>query len=264
MPKTDAIAFFHLEGDWFVGNDPARGPWHVGACHAGPVTGVIARALEDAVPDKQLTRLTVTFRRPVPMAGFRITADIERDGRNATSASATLLDREGKVCAAADSLHLVSNDFGPLPTASVPHPDFDAAEIGEFPVERAAHGEPFFFHGIEVAYPLGETGGLGPTMLWMRTLPLIDGEAPSPFQLLCPLADCGNGISRNADVPDATFVNPDLTVVVYRLPESEWLAADAMSFWEPTGIGMSQSTLYDTKGAIGVAIQTLLVKPENR
>ena len=95
----------------------------------------------------------------------------------------------------------------------------------------------------------------------MRTLPIVDGEAPSPFQSLCPLADCGNGISRNSTFAEATFVNPDLTIAVFRLPESEWLAASARSFWEPTGVGLSQAQLYDTKGAIGFALQTLIVKP---
>jgi hypothetical protein len=100
--------------------------------------------------------------------------------------------------------------------------------------------------------------------MWMKTLPIVEGEIASPFQRLCTIADCGNGISRNAEFTDASFINADLTINVFRLPESEWLASQAKSFWESTGIGMSHATLFDTRGAIGVALQTLIVKPSAR
>ena len=143
----------------------------------------------------------------------------------------------------------------------MPAPDFSKASPGAFPVERAVHGLPFFSSGIEVAYPPGETSDAGPTTLWMRALPIIDGEQCSPFQRLCPLADCGNGISRNSTFAEATFVNPDLTINIFRLPASDWLASSAMSFWEPSGVGMSQAQLFDTRGPIGYALQSLIIRP---
>ena len=261
MIDSGVGAFFHLDGDLVVGNDAARGPWSADACHAGPVTAVLARALEQVVPGRQLARVTVTFQRPVPMAGFRIDAKLTRDGRNVAAAEARLIADDGKICADATSLFIIAADHGVLPTSTLPGPEFSDAVAGPFPVERAVHGLPFFSSGIEVAYPPGETPDPGPTTVWMRTLPIVDGERPSPFQALCPLADCGNGISRNSTFDVATFVNPDLTIGIFRLPESEWLASAARSFWEPTGIGLSQAQLYDTKGAIGCALQTLIVQP---
>ena len=261
MIESADKAFFRIDGDLVVGNDAARGPWSADACHAGPVTAVLVRALEAVLPGKQLARVTVTFHRPVPIDGFRVAASVDRDGRNGATATATLTASDGKVCAEASSLFIMTSAHGPLPTASLPGPDLSQAAQGPFPIERAVHGLPFFNSGIEVAYPPGETPEPGPTTLWMRTLPIVEGEAPSPVQSLCPLADCGNGISRNSTFAEATFVNPDLTVTVFRLPESEWLAASAHSFWEPTGIGLSQAQLYDTRGAIGFALQALVVKP---
>jgi len=259
--ESDAAAFFHLDGDVIIGNDAARGPWSADACHAGPVSGVLVRAIEQAAPDKQLARVTMSFQRPIPIAGFRITAVVERDGRSTAATTAQLADRDGNVCAVACGLHLARHDFDTLPTATVPAPRFADAVAGTFPVEHATHGLPFFRSGIEVAYPPGETPDPGPTCVWMRTLPLIEGERPSPFQSLCPLADCGNGVSRNSRFAEATFINPDLTIAVFRLPESEWLASRAISFWEPTGIGLSHAQLFDTTGAIGYALQTLLIRP---
>ncbi|MEO0617507.1 MAG: acyl-CoA thioesterase domain-containing protein, partial [Pseudomonadota bacterium] len=64
MPATDGDAFFERDGNWYVGNDAARGPWDPNGCHAGPVTGALAGAAERLFPRRQLTRLTVTYLRP--------------------------------------------------------------------------------------------------------------------------------------------------------------------------------------------------------
>ena len=260
--SNDKRAFFSIhDRDWFVGNDGARGPWSVDACHAGPVTGLIVRALEQTVTDKQLVRITTDYARPIPISGFRIDVEITRSGRAAAAAIAKLSDAGGKVCATASSLHLVKADFDALPTTVEAGPSRDEATPGRFAVEHAHHEMPFFRDSIEVAYPPGENNEPGPTTLWMKTPPVLEHEVPSPFQRICPLADCGNGTSRNAELTDMTFVNPDLTIVLHRLPESEWLASSAVSFWEPTGIGLSRATLYDEKGSVGVALQTLLIQP---
>jgi hypothetical protein len=138
------------------------------------VAAVIARALERVALEKQLTRLTINFRRPIPISGFRVDAEIERNGRSATTAMATLWDEDDQICATASSLHLVTHSYANLPSASVPHPSFEEAKSGDFPAERALHDLPFFSSGIEVAYPPGETGDPGPTTLWMRTIVVSD------------------------------------------------------------------------------------------
>ena len=146
-------AFFRANNDWFVGNGASRGPWTADACHAGPVAAVIARALERVVLEKQLTRLTINFRRPIPISGFRVDAEIERNGRSATTAMATLCDEDDQICATASSLHLVTHSYANLPSASVPHPSFEEAKSGDFFAKRALHGLPFFSSGVEESVP---------------------------------------------------------------------------------------------------------------
>lgn len=46
---AEASAFFALDKEVFVGLDPARGPWSPDHCHAGPVSGLIARSVEAIV-----------------------------------------------------------------------------------------------------------------------------------------------------------------------------------------------------------------------
>ena len=95
----------------------------------------------------------------------------------------------------------------------------------------------------------------------MRALPLLPDETPSGFQRIAPLADCGNAVSRNADLDTFGFLNTDLTILLHRDPVGEWCGSDAVSRWEPTGHGMSDALLFDERGPIGRAIQTLIVSP---
>lgn len=254
-----AAFFRELKTNQFVGNDSARGPWSADACHAGPPSGLVARAVEKLVQDKQLVRLTLDMVRPIPLAGFTIAAKIVKQGRMLTTCAVVLSDQDGKACINATSVHLKTQVTKELPSAVIVGPVFEDAIPGYFPTMLVNHDKPTFAQSVEVAYPPGEDSAPGPTTIWMRSHQLLEGEQPSPFQSLCPLADCGNGISRNTNLSEASFVNPDLTIAVHRAPQSEWLASQAISFWQPSGLGMSQATLFDTKGAVGVATQTLLV-----
>ncbi len=77
-----ATYFTHPPEGVFLGNDPARGPWSPDHCHAGPVTGLVARAAESAVgPDKMLTRLTLDVLRPLPVTGLVIETELTRNTR---------------------------------------------------------------------------------------------------------------------------------------------------------------------------------------
>lgn len=254
-----ADAFFQRNGDWLVGTDAARGPWATDACHAGPVTGALAGRAEAAIPDKQLVRLTANFTRAVPMAGFRLTAETLRSGRTTAMVRIELRDRSERLSATADCLFL-GTEPNELPTATLPFPAFEDSVPGRFPVKEALHGERMFGHFVEIRYPDGEDNRPGPTSLWMRTPAIVADERPTPFQVACPVADCGNGISRNAEFVNTSCVNADLTLSLFRLPASDWILSQSISFWERNGIGMSHAMLFDRDGPIGVALQSLLLR----
>jgi hypothetical protein len=50
-------------------------------------------------------------------------------------------------------------------------------------------------------------------------------------------------------------------VHIHRLPEGEWVCLDAVTLPERTGIGMADTRLFDERGSLGRAVQTLLVAP---
>lgn len=254
--------FFTTEdNEWFSPTDHTRGPWHVEHCHAGPPTGLIARAVEQLAPLQRLTRLTVNLHRPIPFSGFRISAGVEKSGRVVTTCHAAIIDQQGKVCANATSLHMTRQPEAKLPTHKRPPANPDDATIGLFPIQQTLHNKPAFNgNGVEVKYPPGHDHRPGPTIAWMKTVPLLLTEVPSPFQRLCPMADCGNAIGRNADPAEVNFMNPDLSIHCHRDPVGEWIGSEVAGYWEPDGIGMADAHLFDASGSIGRAVQTLFLR----
>ncbi len=94
----------------------------------------------------------------------------------------------------------------------------------------------------------------------MRTIALLAGEAMSPFQRLCPIADCTNAFSRHLD-DEVAYMNADLTVVAHRDPVGDWVGSHARSTWEPHGVASATATLFDATGAVGSAAQILVLAP---
>jgi acyl-CoA thioesterase len=253
-------AFFFEDDDYLVAHDAARGPWSADACHAGPVSGLLARAAESQVSDKQLVRLSANFVRPVPMSGIRIECEVLQNGRIAAGVSVTAFDRSGKVCVSATTTHIVVETVDNLLTPDCPPPPVSDEEPYDFIVSKAPHGQRFISNFVETRYSPDSRRKLGPNTLWMRTPPLLATEDTSRFQQVCTLADCGNAISCNHKMTEVSCVNPDITIALHRLPESDWLASKAISHWQQTGIGLSHATLFDEVGEIGYAIQSLVLR----
>lgn len=136
----------------------------------------------------------------------------------------------------------------------------------EFP--DAGGEEPFFpvpydigYHtAMEYRFAAGSFIAPGPATCWMRMrVPLVDEEEPSPLARVLVAADSGNGVSSALDWRRYLFVNPDLTVHLHRYPTGEWVCLDARTSVDPDGIGMTETALYDRRGALGRAAQSLFV-----
>lgn len=74
-------------------------------------------------------------------------------------------------------------------------------------------------------------------------------------------ADSGNGISAVLDFQSHLFINTDLTVHLYRMPEGEWVCIDAETRQDATGIGVAQSIIWDEQHRHGAGAQSLLIAP---
>lgn len=115
--------------------------------------------------------------------------------------------------------------------------------------------------GVEIRAPGGRSD-LAPNWVWVRLkLPLLPREQPSGLVRVCAAADFPNGISFVVDPRKITYVNPDITVYLDRLPVGDWVMVDARTWLQPRGTGWAEGALYDEKGRIGRSMQALLVEP---
>ena len=254
-------------GEWFTPTDHSRGPWDGDSCHAGPPTGLLVRSMERALPDVRLARITVELAKPIPMAGFHIAAEVTRRGRTVATTRATVVDGEGEVRATATGLHAAIQQpplfDGPLDNSGVPTPRLADARAGA--LSRSTLGATTGSLGSAARRCACATRpvsahGPGSSTVWMNTAPLIPGETPSPFQAICPLADCGNAFSRHAEPWQVQFANVDLTIALHRDPVGEWFGSRTVSWWQPGGVGLADAVLFDDEGPVGRALQTIVLR----
>jgi len=253
--------FYSEDNEWFQPTSHTRGPWDEHACHAGPPTALLARAVELLLPEQRLTRLSVNLLRPIPFKLLRVEATVQRQGRTVSVTEASLIDNTGKPIVSAQGMHLTPTSHQNLATQTKRIGNPEDALPGDFPITQSLHDKPAFNGvGVCVRYPAGHDHLPGPTTAWLKTVPLLDYELPSPFQRICPLADCGNAFGRNSEPCDVTFMNTDLTIVLHRDPEGDWMGTQSHGYWEPNGIGLADAMLFDHRGCVGHAMQTLVLR----
>jgi hypothetical protein len=255
------VAFFTARGTRFQPSELTRGPWDPDAQHAGPPAALLARALEGAgeASGKQIGRVTFEILRPVPLAELRVEARVVRPGRSVELLEAELSDADGVlVRASAWRLRTEAVELDPAPAVEPPAHGPDDGEHRDFFPTGADVG---YHTAMEYRFVSGSFLEPGPAVVWMRMRhPLVEGEEPSPLQRVAVAADSGNGVSSALDYRRFVFINTDLTLHLHRLPETEWVCLDATTRPEPHGVGMADTLLWDERGRIGRAAQTLLVR----
>jgi hypothetical protein len=261
---VDAL-FEVLGDDRYLPTDAARGPWSRDALHGGPVGALLAGAAEALLDGLHPARVSVELLRPAPVAPLTVGTRVVRPGRKVRLVAADATTEDGTVVATAVVLGIRRDDV-PLPAGAMPHaepppppdsvPDAPRGGVAVFDDWDAFHNT-----GVEHRFVAGEFAAPGPATDWIRLrVPVIPGVTPTPLQRVMAAADFGNGISGVADFSTLLFINPDLTVHLHRLPAGEWVCLDAVSHLEPHGVGLAQSALWDERGPLGRALQSLLVE----
>lgn len=245
----------------------AVGPWDREALHGGPPCALVAGALETAVGAADFgaeffpARLTAELLRPVPLDDLTVTTTIRRPGRRICLADAELTRSDGTVVLAATLEGIRRSPFGSgwEPDLSPPGAPDDGNGLSPEMLDG-----PVAFHRDGVDHRvIGTTfETLGPAADWIRLrAPVVAGRRPTPLERVVAAADFGNGISKLFDMERVLYVNPDLTVHLYRLPVGEWVCLDAVTRLGDDGVGLAESMLFDETGPIGRATQLLLVEP---
>ena len=258
-------AYTALDARAFHSSALTRGPWHPEHQHAGPPIALVCRAVEQAAREHGLThiaRLTANLLRPVPIGNLIVEVMTDYVGRNAGHFSAHLMAGDKDVARftalAQRESHLDLPDGlpgHPLPMAPLSP---EQSPPAQFPFAGRHVG---YADLVETRIARGEFWN-GPCAVWFRMRhPLLEGEEPSAYQRVAVAADSGNGVSAILDYRRYAFVNADLTINLLRRPVGEWICLEARTCLGSDGSGLAESALYDARGLIGRATQSLAVRP---
>jgi hypothetical protein len=257
-------AYIDLGAGVFRASELTRGPWSPGHQHAGPPSALMVRAILRAAAPEGLThlaRLTVNLMRPAPIGECKVEVATDYVGRNAGHYSGRLIG-EGKECARFTAL-MQRDEESPIPQGTLGHPPPaapkppDACPVVRMPFAKGTFG---YGHLVENRLAAGRFFG-GPCAAWFRmNHPLIEGESPGPYERVAVAGDSGNGISAALDFGKYVFINCDLTINLFRRPQGDWVCLQSRSLFGENGCGLAESALYDEKGMIGRATQSLAVR----
>jgi hypothetical protein len=273
---TDSL--FVRDGDTVIPTVLSTGPWSEDSLHGGPVAALLADALESMPTAGPMfpARLTVELLRPVGHEPMRLDTRVVRGGRKVQVLEATLSRDPTAPPSAASTVARAT--LQQIHRAPVPLPDGVDAPNGPDPAppppeaferQDARFGTEVMRYHTESVEQRGAANFLGtdgPALDWIRLLnPVFPGVDPSPLVRVAAAADFGNGISRILPFGRYLFLNPDLTIHLFRLPADEWVCLDAITRLDTSGaagsVGLAESALYDRHGRIGRSIQSLLIDP---
>lgn len=263
-----ADALFIREGDRFAPTDLTMGGWTDDAQHGSPPAGLLGRAVEQLptpVP-MQVVRFTVDLFRAVPLEPLRVETEVRRDGKRLQVVDARLMAGDLELGrASALKLRTTVIDL-PIKESSewvrpVDPEDVEVLQWGGYGDRTLRR---FHYDAVEIRTVDDTFISNRPGLTWFRLKhPLVDGEVVTPFVRLATLSDMANGNSRALDPNRWLFVNPDITLYCHRLPIGEWVGMHSGVQQQATGIGVTDTWLFDQNGALGRINQAQLIEPRS-
>jgi len=254
--------FVPLGEDTWLATVHTTGPWDERAQHGGPPSALLGRAMQRCEPrdDMVMARFTTEILAAIPVGEVEVRARLARPGRSVQLLEAVLTagGREVVWARAWRVLRTECPDSGPGLAKPPPLPETGAPLAPGDWVDG-------YLSAIEWRGVRGAFGERGPATVWARMrYPLVAGEEPSPLERVLAVADSGNGVSGELDLGRWLFINPELTVHLFREAAGEWICLDAQSNIAAGGAGLATSVLSDTDGPVGVGAQSLLIASRER
>ncbi|HVV31406.1 MAG TPA: thioesterase family protein [Mycobacteriales bacterium] len=235
-------------------------PWLPGTQHGSMIVALAARAVAgvpSAVP-MQLARLTVDLSRPVPIGATTVRTSVSRDGRRVQVVDLDV-EVEGVVRARASALR-IRVEPGLVPAATLP-PAAAPADLTRTGPDGAALPSPLGPDPLWDAHRARwESYAPGEGSVWLRPhCRLVEDEPLTPTVRAALVADLimsGGGLLPPADF---VVVNPDLSLLLERPPDGEWINVRSRVRVGPDGLGQSEGTLHDRTGRFARVCKSLLV-----
>lgn len=255
---------FAVEGNVYHPTGRAVGPWSADTIQGSASAGLLARALErvEQPTAMVLARLSFDLWRPVARHALAVTVSVLRDGRKARTVEASLIQDE-KAVARCTALFLRAD-----PASAPPVEAAAAAPVGPDagrPIPERVRAWSPFFRCVDTRVIDGDLERPGPTAAWFNLVsPLVAGEANSSIVQTVSAADLASGISAFVDRRAWSYVNADLSVMMWRPPIGGWILVSAETKAGDQGTGVTMALLSDVHGPFGSCAQNLIFERASR
>lgn len=261
----DDDAFFTPDGDRFLPQPIARGPWDPNSLNGRVVAGLLGVELEHrhGGADWLPSRLTVDLYRLPGFDPVTVETRVVREGRRIRVVDATFLSG-GHDMARASCQFLKIGENAPG-TVWKPEP-WDAPAPDSLP-DPERPGPQSRTMPWTVRYFAGGFGQATQRRAWLRELrPMVAGRAITPYARAAASCDFVSPFAHSGD-EGLGYINTDVTLTLHRLPEGEWLGYEASYHDADAGIAAGQCRLYDERGPVGLATcvalaQKMVLRPK--
>lgn len=264
---------FARDGERWIPQPLATGPWYAGTMHGSAMLGLLARAVEGAASARgefQVTRFTVDMMRAAPMQPLETPTLVHHAGRTSEFVEARI-EADGRVFARASALRLriESIETGDEPSqygTGCPMPPPDPDRSGSFIPETDEPTPPAFHQAVDFQ-PV--KGAERPTAWFRMKRPLVEGEALTPFVRTAVVCDWTYSLSfvarafKTGGIPtERSFsaINPDTSINLHRPARGEWIGLDGQIHFGGDGAGTALAFVHDTEGPIGHSSQSILIR----
>ncbi|WP_110180439.1 thioesterase family protein [Nocardioides solisilvae] len=253
------LAFFRPDGDRLVPLDLARSMWRDDQMHGLAVSGALGRAIEArglaaGRPELVPARYTVDLFRAATMEPCELETEVVREGPRLMLVDA-VLRQGGEPVARASAVLLRRTE---VPDGEVWSPDDVPAPP---PLDVAPDEDtprlPFFHSAAGWSQDFGQHQNASRKQTWQTGLPIVLGEQPSPFVAAASIAD-GASLVTNWGTRGVQYINTDITLSIARPPVGLQIGLVATDHHASDGISVGSATVYDRRGAFGVATVTAL------
>lgn len=271
----------------FIPTSHTASPWGEALQHGAPPAALLTHALELAAEEAGLsltqgrfTRVSTDLLAAVPLSPLVASTRVVRPGRRISLLEATIYDP-------ASGRDVVKGSAWWIHTQELPELQRELAPAVTGP-DQAEHDEGFYRRwggayidtidvriaamdrvdvagattAPEVDGALPEIWAGGP-VYWLRTeLPVVAGREDSPWMTTTKLVDSANGLGTGLSPETWSFMNVDTTIYLNRLPEGDWIGVLPDANYGPDGTGVTITRIYDVKGPVGTANQSIMVLPK--
>lgn len=259
--NTFQFCWFRKVGDVFEPQPLAQSLWRSDQMHGVAVSGLLARTIEAAVAeagrdDLVPARYHVDLFRPARMIATTATATFVREGPRLVLLDA-VIEQEGEVMARAGATFLLpsTNPRGAVWTSDEPRPTPPPRELVP---EGVDHHVPLFASDAPWSDNFGEHQNDGRHQTWHIGVPIVLGEACTPFQAVASIADATSMVT-NWGAGGVEYINTDIDLALSRRPSGISIGLRASDHLAVDGIAVGTAEVFDCDGSIGTASVTSLV-----